>query len=97
MSFIGLKFATVSSTISHAVSRSTQFVLVFFSCVILTLRAAFYEVEIEKDEEYDGKSHEGGIPKSDTIPDDESLSPRHPTARIMPNDSTGEWEMEYVQ
>lgn len=31
----------------HSDFSSTQFVLVFFACVLMTLRAAFYDIEIE--------------------------------------------------
>jgi hypothetical protein len=33
--------------------RATQFVLVFFACVLLTLRAAFYNIQIEKGDKED--------------------------------------------
>jgi len=41
---------------SSSINRTTQFVLVFFACVLLTLRAAFYDIEVERG---DGTSKDG--------------------------------------
>ena len=40
---------------STAFFSSTQFVIVFLSCIVLTLRAAFYDVEIADREDDEGK------------------------------------------
>ena len=43
--------ASFYSSDTFGLPSSTQFVLVFFACVLMTLRAAFYDVEIEQDDE----------------------------------------------
>jgi len=45
---------------------STQFVIVLFSCIVLTLRAAFYDIEIAESKGDDGDSTVEGIPETET-------------------------------
>ena len=49
---------------------STQIVIVLFSCIVLTLRAAFYDIEIAEskgdDEKEDRDSTIEGIPETET-------------------------------